>query len=210
MRLLRPAFYVGLVLPALGMAENLVPNGDFEAPELPGGAVVAWRSSIDDQTDPPGLMVCGTPGQEIQAGASAIRLHSSSVGSAGPEDARRNALRTVRAKPQQGTKPTITIEPGQTYRLSFWLKREGFETMGHSFMAEFLNYPSPGVEGSGVSLMKQRFTGPSDWEQVEATFTAPPAADIGEGCLIFRLYFPAGAEEGVSAVTIDSVELIKL
>ena len=189
-------------------ADNLIPNGDFET-ENEKGMAAGWNGIIDEKKNPQDLYIKdGQPGETVHGGTHGIKLYVSSFGSAGQDTKRRNVLETIRSF-NQATEPPIKLEPGKTYKLSFWIKRDGFNDPAHNMVVEVTGFPFPEPGTTRHSLSVTKMAGPSDWERQEAVFLVPPDTDIAEGYVIFRLFFPSGtlSDNDRSVAYIDDVHL---
>lgn len=193
---------VGLLLGGLSgslfSADNLLSNGGFEE-EKNENIPLGWSNSIDGQRDLADMYVRdGKEGVDTHTGTHAVQLKVSTKGGfAGTGRKPRNVWESVRAGKNETT-PSIAIQPGKTYRLSFWVKREGFTDPTHLFSAEARGLPFPAAGDTYFPLgVSERLGNDCDWERQEVLLTVPPDSIAGELQLTFRIQFADNLPEGV-------------
>jgi hypothetical protein len=97
----------------------------------------------------------------------------------------------------------ISVEPGQTYEASAWIRANDLQALGFRIYAEYYN---------GTTFLSQQLGDfvkpePGVWEKMTFRFTAPQGANAAT--FIFRLY-GIGNANGADQIDLDDVAVIKV
>jgi len=103
----------------------------------------------------------------------------------------------------------VPVDPGAKYTLSYWVKRENFDSPGVRFMSECKGVSEKRAT-EYVSLGKMpALTGSCDWEKIDTEVAVPADGSVTKLILVFRMVATgkAGSDGGGAVIYVDDISL---